>query len=181
MPTNCLLEQNHTITACPPPTAGGRQFVYLANLSEVTTWTPGDPGEYSDFTLASGASLYKYEVSKDTLQLAEELQGAEESLGGYQQDVNFMLKSMSVATRNAVNALNGIDLVAFVPAKNGEIFIVGKDLGVKMMVNTSDTNQDAYGETLTLRATQMPEKRFHLDAGTTDATLALLESKVTAS
>jgi hypothetical protein len=120
-------------------------------------------------------------VSKDTLQLAEELQGAEESLGGYQQDVNFMLKSMSVATRNAVNALNGIDLVAFVPAKNGEIFIVGKDLGVKMMVNTSDTNQDAYGETVTLRATQMPEKRFHLDAGTTDATLALLESKVTAS
>lgn len=181
MPENCLLENNYTLTNCPKETAGARAFLYLANLSEVESWTAGDPGEYTDFDLASGASLYKYEVSKDTLQFLEELQGAEEDLGGFQQDVNFMLKSLNLQTRNALNSLNGIDTVAFVPLKNGIIFIVGKDLGCRMVVNTTDSAAENYGETVTLRATQMPEKRFILDAGSTTQTLALLESKVTAS
>ena len=92
-----------------------------------------------------------------------------------------MLKSMSIGSRNAVNDLNGTDLVAFVPTKQGEVLIIGKDLGCRMIENTASTATDAYGETVLLRATQMKEKRFHLDAGGIDATIALLESKITAS
>ena len=180
---SCILERNYDFTDCPKETSGGRQFLYLANLNEITAWTGvmGNEGAFSDFTLSGGSSLYKYEVSKNTLQLLEELQNADQDLGSYQQDANFMIKSLSVDTRNAINALNGIDLVAFVPLKNGQVHILGKDLGVRMVVNTADSNADAYGENVTLRATEMPEKRFLLIAGTPDQTIALLEGKITVS
>jgi hypothetical protein len=177
----CLLTSSYDGVDCPKPTPGARRVVYFANLSETTTWTAGATGIYTNFTLASGASLYSFETSKDTLVGSEALVGALEDQGAYDQDVALMLKSMSIGSRNAVNDLNGTDLVAFVPTKQGEVLIIGKDFGCRMIENTASTATDAYGETVLLRATQMKEKRFHLDAGGIDATLALLESKIIAS
>lgn len=177
----CLLSSNYAGVDCPKPTPGARRVVYFANLSEIATWTAGTTGVYTDFTLTSGASLYSFETSKDTLGFNEVLEGADQDQGAYNQNVELMIKSMSINARNAVNDLNGTDLVAFVPTKQGEVLIVGKDLGCRMLVNEANTNADAYGESVTLTATQMKEKRFHLDAGGIDATIALLESKVIAS
>ena len=177
----CLLTSNYAGVNCPKPTPGARQVVYFANLTEITAWDAGTTGIYTDFDLEVGASLYRFETSKDTLIGLETLTGAEEDQGSYDQEVQLMVKSMSVSARNAVNDLNGTDLVAFVPTKQGEVLIIGKDLGARMVVNDASTASDAYGEAVTLRATQMKDKRYHLDAGGIDATLALLEAKVTAS
>lgn len=177
----CLLTSNYAGVNCPKPTPGARQVVYFANLTEIDSWDPGSAGVFTDFDLASGASLYRFETSKDTLVGLETLVGAAEDQGSYDQDVQLMIKSMSIGARNAVNDLNGTDLVAFIPTKQGEVLIMGKDLGCRMIENAASTATDAYGENVTLRATQMKEKRYHLDAGGIDATLALLEAKVTAS
>ena len=177
----CLLQSNYAGVDCPKPTPGARRVVYFANLSEITTWTAGTTRVYTDFTLASGASLYSFETSKDTLVWREILNGAAEDQGAYDQSVDLMIKSLSVGARNAVNDLNGTDLVAFVPTKQGEVKIVGKDLGARMFENEGSTATDAYGERVVLTATQMKEKSYHLDAGGIDATIALLESKITAS
>jgi hypothetical protein len=177
----CLLTSSYAGVDCPKPTPGARRVVYFANLSEIATWTAGTTGVYTNFSLVSGASLYSFETSKDTLIGRETLEGAEEDQGAYNQEVELMIKSMSIGSRNAVNDINGTDLVAFVPTKQGEVLIMGKDLGCRMVVNEASTATDAYGESVTLRATQMKEKRFHLNAGGIDATIALLESKIIAS
>jgi hypothetical protein len=166
---------------CPPATPGAKQFVYFANLTEIDTWTAGATGIYSNFTMDAGTSLYKFEVSKDTMIYRESLQGGDQDLGSYNQEVEFMLKSMGIAARNAVDGINGPDIVAFVPTKNGEILIMGKDIGGKMITNDASTNQDEFGETVIIQATQMPNKRYHLLDTDVDTTIALLESKVIAS
>lgn len=179
--SNCLITTGFYGLGCPPATPGAKQFMYVANLSEIASWTAGATGIYSNFTMDSGASLYKFEVSKDTLIGRESLQGGDQSLGSYNQEVEFQLKSMSIDARNAVDLLNGPDLVAFVPTKNGEVLIVGKDIGARMITNDASTNQDEFGENVVLQATQMPNKRFHFFSSSVDATIALLESKVTIS
>lgn len=178
---NCLITQGFSGLGCPPATPGAKQFLYIANLNEITSWTAGATGIYEDFTMAGGTSVYKVEVSKDTMIGRESLQGGDQNLGSYNQEVEFMLKSMSINARNAVDAWNGPDIVAFVPTKNGEIFIMGKDIGCKMITNDASTEQDTFGETVVLQATQMPNKRFHLFDTDVDTTIALLESKVIAS
>jgi len=59
--------------------------------------------------------------------------------------------------------------------------IMGKDIGCKMITNDSTTEQDTFGETVVLQATQMPNNPFHFFSVSVDATIALLESKVTIS
>jgi len=178
---NCLITTGFYGLGCPPATPGAKQFMYLANLSEIASWTAGATGIYSNFTLDGGASLYKFEVSKDTLIGRASLQGGDQDLGRYNHEVAFQLKSLAIDSRNAVDTLNGPDLVAFVPTKNGEVLIMGKDIGCKMITNDSTTEQDTFGETVVLQATQMPNKPFHFFSVSVDATIALLESKVTIS
>ncbi len=174
----CLLTTGFAGLGCPPATPGGRNYIYLANLTEIDTWTPGTAGIYTNFTMVATEVIYKVEISKDTLDARDSLQGGDQDLGSYDQEVEFVIKSMSVAARNAVNSMNGPNMVAFVPTKNGEVFIMGKDIGMKMVTNDATLLGDSYGETVILKATQMPGKREFLDAGTMDTTIALFEAKL---
>lgn len=167
--------------SCPPATAGMTQVVYFANLNDISSWTAGATGLYTDVTMKATKGLYRFEIKKDSGRFHETLQGAEESLGSYDQDYEAMIASMSITARNAVDDSNGPDLVIFAPSKSQEVFIVGKDLGARMVENEADTNQDAYGERMIFRATQMREKRVHLLDTDYDTTIALLESLVIAS
>lgn len=92
-----------------------------------------------------------------------------------------MIASLSTEARNFVDNTNGPDFVLFAPSKNGEIFIVGKDIGAKLVENEATSEQDGYGERILFRSTQMPQKRFELKQTDTDTTIALLEGKVVAS
>ena len=92
-----------------------------------------------------------------------------------------MIASLSTTARNFVNDKNGPDFVIFAPSKNGSVFIVGKDIGTKLVENEASTSQDAYGERILFRATQMPQKRHELFNTDVDTTIAALEAKVIAS
>lgn len=177
----CTLTLGFQGVSCPPETAGGKQFAFLGNLSEIASWTAGASGIYSDVTFDSGKGLYRFEVKKDSMIFRETLQGGDQSLGSYDQDLEIMIASLGTDARNFVDSLNGPDIVAFVPLKNGKVLILGKDIGCNMVENEASSEQDAYGERVVLRATQMPEKRFEFFDTDVDTTIAKLEAKVVAS
>lgn len=166
---------------CDIATAGMTQLAFMANLRTITAWTAGATGIYTDFTLAPGSGFFQVEIKKDSGRMHETLEGAEESLGSYTQDYEMVLSSLGVEARNFMDDNNGADLVLFVPSKNEEVFILGKDLGCRMVENEADSNSDAYGERAIFRATQMRQKRYFLLDTNYEDTITLLQGKVTAS
>lgn len=177
----CTYTLGYGGVSCPPETPGVKQFAYAANLNEIASWTAGADGIYTSFTMDGGKGLYRFEIKKDSGIMREVLEGGEESLGSYNQDFEFMIASLSADARNFVDSLNGPDGVFFVPSKNGRVFILGKDIGCRMVENEATTEQDGYGERVVVRATQMPQKRYELFDTDTDTTIAALEAKVIAS
>lgn len=177
----CLGTLGYGGVSCPPATPGMKQFAYLANLSEIASWTAGADGIYTNFTMDSGTGLLRFEIKKDSGIFRETLQGGDQDLGSYDQEYEAMIASLSTEARNFVDNTNGPDFVLFAPSKNGEIFIVGKDIGAKLVENEATSEQDGYGERILFRSTQVPQKRFELKQTDTDTTIALLEGKVVAS
>ena len=182
MPVNCLLEVGFSGIACSVSNPGARTFVYFANESEITSYTAGTgDGVYDAIVFEPGAGLHRYEIAKDTLIARESLQGGEDDLSSYNHECEFRIKSMGVDARNAVQDLNGPQMIAIVPTKNGEFILLGKDNGMTVITNDSTTDTDGYGETVILQSTENSEKRsFILDTDEA-TTLALLESYVVAS
>jgi hypothetical protein len=167
--------------SCPPETPGMKQFAYLANLGEIASWTAGTEGIYTNFTMDAGKGLLRFEIKKDSGIFRETLEGGDQDLGSYNQEYEAMIASLSTDARNFVDNTNGPDFVVFAPTKNGRVFVLGKDIGAKLVENEASSEQDGYGERILFRATQMPQKRFELLDTDTDTTIALLEAKVVAS
>ena len=182
MALDCLLTSGFSGIECNSSNPGAKTYVFFANESEIASYTAGSvDGLYTNITFDAGKGLSRYEVAKDSLVFRESLQGGEEDLSSYNFEVEFNIKSMGVGARNAVQDLNGPNIVAIVPTKNGEFIIAGKGEGMKILTNEATTAQDSYGETVVLQVTQMSEKRsFILDTDEA-TTLALLEAKVVAS
>ena len=182
MALDCLLTSGFNGIECNSSNPGAKTFVYFANESEIVSYTAGaTESVYTAITFDAGKGLSRYEVAKDTLIFRESLQGGEEDLSSYNFEVEFNIKSMGVAARNAVQDLNGPNLVAIVPTKNGEFIIAGKGEGMKILTNDATTDTDGYGETVVLQVTQMREKRSFIELSTEALTQALLESYVVAS
>jgi hypothetical protein len=182
MPVDCLLEDGFSGIACGVSNPGARTFVYFANESEIVSYTSGTPdGVYTAITFTGGAGLHRYEVAKDTLYALDSLQGGDVDLSSYNHEAGFNIKSMGAAARNAVQDLNGPQMIAIVPTKNGEFILLGKDNGLKILTNDGDTRSDNYGETVVLQSTENSEKRSFIFVTDEDATLAYLESLVVAS
>lgn len=182
MPIDCLLEDGFSGIACHDSNPGARTFVYFANESEIVSYTAGvGDGVYSAITFTGGAGLHRYEVAKDTLYGLDSLQGGDVDLSSYNHEVGFNIKSMGVAARNAIQDLNGPQMIAIVPTKNGEFLLMGKDNGLKILTNEGDTRADNYGETVVLQSTENDEKRSFILDTDEDTTLAYLESIVVAS
>jgi hypothetical protein len=158
-----------------------KQFAYLANLGEIASWTAGTEGIYTNFTMDAGKGLLRFEIKKDSGIFRETLEGGDQDLGSYNQEYEAMIASLSTDARNFVDNTNGPDFVVFAPTKNGRVFVLGKDIGAKLVENEASSEQDGYGERILFRATQMPQKRFELLDTDTDTTIALLEAKVVAS
>jgi hypothetical protein len=182
MAVDCLLTSGFNGVACANSNPGAKTFVYFANESEIVSYTSGTPdGVYTAITFDAGKGLSRYEVAKNTLIGRESLQGGEQDLSSYNHEVEFNIKSMGPEARNAIQDLNGPNMIAIVPTKNGEFIVLGKDVGMKILTNDATTDTDGYGETVVLQATEMPEKRSFIFVTSSDLTLAYLESKVVAS
>ena len=182
MAINCLLEDGFSGIDCHDSNPGARTFVYFANESEIVSYTGDtDTGVYTAITFTGGAGLHRYEIAKDTLYALDSLQGGDVDLSSYNHEVGFNIKSMGVLARNAIQDLNGPQMIAIVPTKNGEFLLMGKDNGLKILTNEGDTRSDNYGETVVLQSTENDEKRSFVFVTDEDATLAYLESLVVAS
>lgn len=177
----CELTIGYNGVACPPESAGMKEYAYAVDKDNIATWTATSAGLYSAFTLKTGAELIRFEIKKDSGRFHETLQGAEESLGSWDQDYEAMIASLSTSARNFMNSLNGPNMVVFAPTKSNTVLIIGKQNGARMVENEADSNSDAYGERFIVRATGENEKRNQLLDTNFDDTIAFLDGITTQS
>lgn len=178
----CAVVDGYKQNTCPLPTPGAYQTLYIANLSDITGWTgSGVDNEYEAITFGAGKGLYKYQVQRDSVILRNEKQEEENGAINYTQEATFKILDMSIAARNAIDGMNGVDVVVIGRTKAGTFEIVGFDNGARLAVHVSSTESADLGHMVTIRAINQPGPTKHfLDTNVT-TTLALLETYVVGS
>lgn len=178
---NCAIDTAFSGVSCADRgTPGMKTYAYFANFDEITGWT-GSGSVNTAVTFASGAGFYRVEIKKDSGRFHETLQNGDSDLTSYDQDYEFMIASLASGARDFIDGLNGPNMVCFLPSKDENVYVIGKENGVKMVENEADTNTDSYGERVILRATQSTSKREYLLVTDFDGTISYLEANAVAS
>jgi hypothetical protein len=113
----------------------GIKALYLANLSDITTFATDTAGLVSAITMADTAKFYKFEALDDTVS-AEDALTVSNNNKYRTQTINFKLDGNLVADgklTDLINNLNGLSLGKFVAAvvdKNGNTMIYGSTNGL---------------------------------------------------
>lgn len=166
-------------TACPPPSPGlDETKVWLINRADIT-WTGGSNNLYTNIALGGAAVAYRCSFHNKGFNFGDEMTMNDTSGAvSWAPKLNFRVLGLDGATAQSVENLAGTDLVAIVYAKNGKFLVLGSESGLKLQVNTTGSDADTLGETVTIGADEEPAKHKQLlvtDAATTLSTLVGLE------
>ncbi len=167
-------------TACPPPSPGMDELdIWLMNRADIT-WGTAVAKVYPTVTLAGATLAYRWSVHNKGLNFTDEFTENETTgAGSWAPKLNFRLLGFDGATSNAVEKFRGVDVVAVVRAKNGKYLVFGSEAGLRLTANTTGSDADTLGESVTLGGNEEPSKHYQLlvtDAATTRSTLIALES-----
>lgn len=167
-------------TACPPPAPGLDELqLWIINRADAT-FTGGTSKVYTDLTLAGVTLAYRWTVHNKGFNFVDTFTENETTgAGSWAPQVNFRLLGFDGATSNAVEKFRGVDVIAIFRAKNGKYIVAGSEGGLRLQVNTTGSDADTLGETVTLGGAEEPSKHYELldtDAATTLALLVALES-----
>lgn len=181
---NCLLDTAFAGVACADRgTPGSYDEIWIGNREEltVTKGTTSDEGLLTDITFDSGTGWYRFKCKKNSVVPSETLNGGEEDLISYQQQVEFHIASVSQAARNAIDALGGPDLVVVVRTKGDVFKVIGTDGGARMVENEETAAADGFGNRVVIRADEEPTKMYQYLDTDTATTVAALASATVAS
>jgi len=139
---SCLITQGFTKDC--RDSVGGIRTVYLANWSEIDSYTESD-GEISAITMSSGSNFYEYELRRQTSNFTETYEGSEEAgTLFHQQDVTIQLTRLEVAKRNEIYLIAKTDVVLVAEDNNGNQLLFGKENGLTISGNS--TSGTAFGD-----------------------------------
>lgn len=180
---NCAITDGYRQDTCPLPTPGAYQTLYIANLDDIVSWGAGTTaGEKDSITFAATKGLYKFQVQRDSVILRDEKQEEENGAINYTQEATFKILDMSLTARDAVDAMNGVDVVVIGRTKADTFEICGYDNGARLAINVRSTEAADLGHLITIRAINQPGLMKHFYDGTSVAsTITLLESYVVGS
>lgn len=166
-------------TACPPPSPGlDETKVWLINRADIT-WTGGSNNVYTNIALAGSTVAYRCSFHNKGFSYSDEM-AINDTSGAvnWAPKLNFRVLGLDGATAQSIENLAGTDLVAIVYAKNGKFLVLGAEAGLKLTTNTTGSDADTLGETVTIGGDEEPAKHKQLlvtDAATTLSTLVGLE------
>ena len=179
---SCALTQGIGRPPCPGATPGAFDTFYLFNTDDVSAYVAGTGPAVSDVTFKVGKGFYQVIATKKSVIAKESLVDDDSSGTSYTPEVSFNLADVSQEARDFVNGLNGPEMGVLVQSKTGDWLLFGYTEGLQMKVNDFTTESgDGFGEGVTLRASDVNEKRrtfFDTDAGTT---LTNITSKIVGS
>lgn len=167
-------------TPCPPPAPGlDESQLWLMNRADIT-WGTASSKVYPTIALAGATLAYRWNVHNKGFNFADEFAENETTgAGNWAPKLTFRLLGFDGATSNAVEKFRGVDVVAVFRAKNGKYIVAGSEGGLRLQTNTTGSEAETLGETVTLGGAEEPSKHYQLlvtDAATTLAALVALES-----
>lgn len=178
---SCALAQGIGRPDCPGATPGAFDTFFLFNINDKSAYVAGVGSQISDITFNAGKGFFQVIATKGSVIAKESLVDAESGTS-YTPEVTFNLADVSTEARDFVNALNGPEMGVLVQSKTGDWFLFGYTEGLTMKVNDFTTEAGtSFGEMVTLRATDVNEKRrifFDTDA---DTTLSNITAKIVGS
>lgn len=178
----CAITQGIGRPPCPGATPGAYDTFYLFNRDDVASYVAGSGSIIEDITFKAGKGYYQVTAKKGSVILRESLVDDDTSGTSYTPEVAFNLADVSNDARDFVQGLNGPEMGVLGQSKTGDWMLFGYTEGLTMKVNDFTTEAgDGFGEAVTLRATNINEKRrtfFDTDATTTATNIS---SKVVGS
>lgn len=151
---------------------GGIKQVIIGYYGEVTPAVNENTGEISGITLASGASLYKYEFRKGTGSMTSTLNiDVANGVNYVSTELVLQFTKMETKKRIEMSVLSLEELVILVEDANGTWFYLGKDEAVTASAGNGQTGQavadgNFYSITFTDEANTWP---YTIQAGVVDA------------
>ena len=140
------------------PNLGGVVEAYIADFDKVDTLTISTQSVVTAISMTASGVYYKFEFREDTSSLAQ-TNTPTLSADIVEQVGTLVFQQLSTTKRNAFNLLRGKKLSVIYKDSNGQYWISGKDLGVRLtnveQATGADRNDDnIWTVTLTARETE---------------------------
>lgn len=141
------------------PNVGGIVEAYIADFDKVNTITVSTQSVVTAISMTASGVYYKFEFREDTSSFAQ-TNTPTKSADIVDQVGTLVFQQLSTTKRNAFNLLRGKKLSVVYKDANGQYWLSGKALGVRLtnleQTSGSDRNDDnIYTLTLTARETEM--------------------------
>ena len=146
----CALTQNYVLDC--RDSLGGLTEVYFIESSNVTSTTEAS-GVITAITKATGKRFYKYELTKNTSMLTENIASSvQNGTLFYTPELTIILNKLQANTRNEILLLAQNRLIAVAKDNNGKYWYLGKTRSLDLTAGSAATGTaegDRSGYTLT--------------------------------
>ena len=156
---------NYALAGLPKPceiNKGGVLEVYIANFDDVTGVTVDNTANtITSISLASGASIYRYGIRKNTAHFESTLNISDEGGNYISTELYLQFSKMETRKRMEMRALSVNEMVVIVKDANGIYWYLGKDEGVvasngQGQTGTNRDDSNNYNITLTDTSDEFP-------------------------
>lgn len=127
---------------------GGIAEVYITEYRNVPQANiTASSGTITAMSCSSGKKFFTFQLEKENAQFTEtEQNSVENGTLFYESTLNFTIKKMSAANRNALNILAKNRLMVIVKDNNGLIYLMGQVNGADKVGENSATSGKAFGD-----------------------------------
>jgi len=174
----CSISAGSTFTCADKSLVGGTQsYVYLANLSNVASFTE-TLGAVSAITFDNAPGLIKFEIAKNSGSAGSEIEVQDGGNKLWKHSVNFNISALDQDDVNIVEDLARSEVIAIFVDRNKTIRIYGRENGLDLIADVQNTGTVAGSNVLAQLQLQGQEGSRPQQFLATDyeTSIALLES-----
>jgi hypothetical protein len=164
---SCSLITSGILASCDKQIPGIKR-VYLANYSEVASYTLGANNVVTAITMSPNTAKFKkFEFAKETGSAGSTVNSdVPNGLLSFTHTITLQFTKLEQSKRNTIALMALANLVAIVETNDGKYWLFGKNNGLQLSEGSSATgtsSSDFSGYTLTLTA-QEPELELEVDS-----------------